>query len=292
MLFFQIVLLAGYAYAHLLSQKLHPRFQAVVHLALIVAALALLPIVPSDSWKPRGSENPTFYILLLLTVSVGLPYFVLSTTGPLIQQWFTRANAGRSPYRLYALSNLGSLLALISYPIYFESHFTRKTQATLWAFGLAAYGISCALCMKNLWNSTTPPNSALPDAQEARSTPCINDPPSTINCLLWFLLPACASILLLATTNKICQDVAVIPFLWILPLALYLLSFIICFDSPRWYLRLPFTLLLLAAFAGLWWALDRGSDSSIYKQLAVYCIGLFVCAMVCHGELYRLRPEP
>src|SRR3954471_5631987 len=179
MLFFQIVLLAGYAYAHLLSQKLHPRFQAVVHLALIVAALALLPIVPSDSWKPRGSENPTFYILLLLTVSVGLPYFVLSTTGPLIQQWFTRANAGRSPYRLYALSNLGSLLALISYPIYFESHFTRKTQATLWAFGLAAYGISCALCMKNLWNSTTPPNSALSDAQEARSTHCINDPPCT-----------------------------------------------------------------------------------------------------------------
>jgi nitrate/nitrite transporter NarK len=290
MLFFQVLLLAGYAYAHLITSKLHPKAQALLHLALLVAALILLPIVPSDSWKPKGTENPTIHILLLLTVSLGLPYFVLSSTGPLIQHWFLQANPGRSPYRLYALSNIGSLLALLSYPFYFESHFTRKTQATMWGWALAAYALSCAFCIKKLWSSSSVTHHAsriTPDTQHAtRNTP-------TLNYFLWFLLPACASILLLATTNKICQDVAVIPFLWILPLALYLLSFIICFDSPRWYVRFPFVLLLLGAFAAIWWALSaKGDDASIYKQLSAYCVGLFICAMVCHGELYRLRPAP
>jgi len=298
MLFFQVFLLGGYAYAHILTQTLRPRAQAIVHLTLLAAALALLPIVPSDSWKPHGTENPTLYILLLLTISLGLPYFVLSATGPLIQHWFLRANPDRSPYRLYALSNVGSLLALLTYPFYFESHFTRRTQATMWAWGLAAYALSCALCIKNLWSRNT--QSINPSIHQSINPPIhqsIN--PSIhqstnplLDRLLWFLFPACASILLLATTNKICQDVAVIPFLWILPLALYLLTFIICFDSPRWYVRFPFTILLLAALAAIWWALDRGSDASIYKQLAAYCVGLFICAMVCHGELYRLRPDP
>src|SRR5206468_7917792 len=125
MLFFQVLLLGGYAYAHVISRYLKPRKQIIVHSIVLIAALVMLPIVPSDSWKPHGTENPTLYILLLLTISLGLPYFVLSSTGPLIQQWFLRANPDRSPYRLYALSNLGSLLALLTYPFYFESHFTR-----------------------------------------------------------------------------------------------------------------------------------------------------------------------
>src|SRR6476659_10243792 len=114
MLFFQLLLLAGYAYAHFTSRWLRPRPQAILHLVLLVAALAFLPITPSDSWKPRGDENPTLQILALLSVSLGLPYFVLSSTGPLMQQWFSREKPEKSPYRLYALSNVGSLLALLT----------------------------------------------------------------------------------------------------------------------------------------------------------------------------------
>ncbi len=303
MLFFQVLLLGGYAYAHFSSRWLKPRTQAIAHLFLLAAALSLLPITPSDSWKPHGGADPTLQILALLAVSIGLPYFVLSTTGPLLQQWFSRAQPGRSPYRLYALSNVGSLLALVSYPFFFETHFTRKIQAGLWAWGLGAYVLCCGFCAIRLWKSERRMQNAECRMQNERpvfmphaagNTPAlaINSQPSTLNRLLWLLLPACASVLLLATTNKLCQDVAVIPFLWVAPLALYLLSFIICFDSPRWYVRYPFTLALIAALGGLCWALSNGSDLSLSKQVAIYCGGLFVCCMVCHGELYRLKPDP
>jgi len=310
MLFFQVLLLGGYAYAHVTSRWLKPRTQAIVHLVLLAAALALLPITPSDSWKPHGGGNPTLQILALLAVSLGLPYFVLSATGPLIQQWFSRAKPGVSPYRLYALSNVGSLLALVSYPFFFETHFTRKTQAGLWAWGLVVYVVCCGFCALRLFKSEVqspeskvqrqetgvgsqyPESNNPPHATPPAPAPAINSQLSTINCLQWLLLPACASVLLLATTNKLCQDVAVIPFLWVLPLALYLLTFIICFDNPRWYARFPFTLALIAALAGLCWALFNGSDLTLSKQVALYCGGLFLCCMVCHGELYRLKPDP
>src|ERR1035437_8692615 len=303
MLFFQVLLLGGYAYAHFTSRWLKPRKQAVVHLVLLAAALALLPITPNDAWKPHGAGNPTLQILTLLAVSLGLPYFVLSSTGPLIQQWFSRAKPGVSPYRLYALSNLGSLLALVSYPFFFETHFTRKFQAGLWAWGLVAYVICCGFCAVRLWKSEGRRKNAecrMQNAEDASTehAPCttqhapINSLRSTLNHLLWLLLPACASVLLLATTNKLCQDVAVIPFLWVAPLALYLLSFIICFDNPRWYARLPFMLALMAAWGGICWALFKGPTVSIQLQLSIYSAGLFICCMVCHGELYRLRPDP
>jgi hypothetical protein len=325
MLFFQVLLLGGYAYAHFTSRWLKPRTQAIVHLVLLAAALALLPITPSDSWKPHGGGNPTLQILTLLAVSLGLPYFVLSTTGPLIQQWFSRAKPGVSPYRLYALSNLGSLLALVSYPFFFETHFTRKIQAGIWAWGLLAYVVCCGFCAVRLWQSEvlrlkskvqsptsniqgqesesgdtqpstlTTADSAVPSSKfDVRSSvfDVPPSPPSPLHYLLWLLLPACASVLLLATTNKLCQDVAVIPFLWVVPLALYLLTFIICFDSPRWYARFPFTIALIAALGGLCWALFNASDLALSKQVALYCGGLFICCMVCHGELYRLKPDP
>ena len=302
MLFFQVLLLGGYAYAHFTSRWLKPRTQAVAHFVLLAAALALLPITPSDSWKPHGGGNPTLQILALLAVSLGLPYFVLSTTGPLIQQWFSRARPGVSPYRLYALSNVGSLLALVSYPFFFETHFPRKAQAGLWAWGLVAYVLCCGFCAVRLWKlegrrQKVEGRMQKAEAGVAEQAPeataaAINSQPSTLNYFLWLLLPACASVLLLATTNKLCQDVAVIPFLWVVPLALYLLSFIICFDSPRWYVRFPFTLALIAALGGLCWALYNGADLSLSRQVALYCGGLFVCCMVCHGELYRLKPDP
>ena len=153
MLFFQMLLLGGYAYAHFTARWLKPRNQAILHLALLAVALALLPITPADSWKPDGGGNPTLQILVLLTVSLGLPYFVLSSTGPLMQHWFSRTNPGVSPYRLYALSNVGSLLALVSYPIYFEMHFSRKMQAMLWGWGLAVYAIGCGFCAIKLWKT-------------------------------------------------------------------------------------------------------------------------------------------
>jgi hypothetical protein len=287
LLFFQVVLLAGYAYAHASSKWLKPRGQAMLHLALLVAAVACLPIIPSESWKPKGGENPTLQILKLLGATLGAPYFVLSSTGPLLQQWFSRTNSSASPYRLYALSNIGSLLALVSYPIWFETHFTRRTQALLWGWGLAVYVACCAICAIKVWKLASLKSDSEAAGGENLET-CTGT--SVVSRLLWVFLPACASVLLMATTNKMCQDVAVIPFLWVLPLALYLLSFIICFDSPRWYLRFPFMLALIAAMCAICWALFEGTDASIYWQIGIYSGGLFICCMVCHGELYRLRP--
>jgi len=302
MLFFQVVLLGGYAYAHLTSRWLKPRTQIIVHLVVLLAALAWLPITPSNSWKPTGAENPTVQILALLVASLGLPYFVLSTTGPLLQQWFSRTHPGRSPYRLYALSNVGSLAALLSYPAFFENHFTRKTQASLWGMGLFVFVVGCAFCASKVWKANSQPKSASEtpkqDAEQNRtvdSTDTTKDgPPRTtlVTRSLWLLFPACASVLLLATTNKMCQDVAVIPFLWVIPLAVYLLSFIICFDNSRWYARGPFLLALAAALAATCWVLSRRPETGILVHLGIYSAGLLVCCIVCHGELYRLRPDP
>src|SRR5208282_718268 len=203
------------------------------------------------------------------------------------------------PFRLYALSNFGSMLALLSFPFYFETQFTRTLQARLWGWGLAVYAISCGFCALKLWQAKDVEGRATSDVEQRtkakirnQPSPTLNLQPPAFNRLLWLLLPACASTLLLATTNMICQEVAVIPFLWILPLSLYLLTFIICFDSPRWYVRLPFGLALIAALGGVCWVLLQGTAASIVLQLSVYSGGLFICCMVCHGELYRLRPDP
>lgn len=289
MLFFQVVLLAGYAYAHLSTRLLRPRAQAVLHLLLVVAALALQPITPAESWKPTGETDPVWHILLLLTCSLGLPYFVLSATGPLMQQWFSRTSPGISPYRLYALSNVGSLLALLSYPFFFELHFTRHEQAVGWGVGLGVYALGCLWCVRRTWKSVGALEATATDETGPMSPPTWAPVGQR---LLWLLLPACASVLLLATTNKMCQDVAVIPFLWVLPLALYLLSFIVAFDSPRWYERTPYALVLVAALASVSWVMFAGTNASLLVQVGVYSAGLFVFCLVCHGELYRLRPPP
>lgn len=304
MLFFQVLLLGGYAYAHFLSRTFRPRTQAVLHLLLLGLALACLPIVPSEAWKPGPESNPTLRILILLTASLGLPYLVLSATGPLMQQWFSQSYPGRSPYRLYALSNAGSLLALLSYPFFFETQLTRRAQADLWAWGLIGYAAFAAVCALTLWRKAgkplpRPTGVPLDPPADAQAAPLslpdsdpASPPPSILTRVLWLLLPACGSVLLLAATNKLCLDVAVFPFLWVLPLSLYLLTFIICFDSPRWYARLPFTLALVLASAGICWALAHGANWPLWKQATVYGGGLFVCCMVLHGELYRLRPDP
>jgi spermidine synthase len=290
MLFFQVILFAGYAYAHLSSRWLKPRAQILLQLALVAGALLLLPITPSNAWKPASVEQPVMQILLLLLATLGLPYFVLASTGPLMQQWFSKTNKGVSPYRLYALSNVGSLLALLSYPLFVETHFTRKEQGHWWGAGLLVYAICTGICAAGYWRARPAAISSADKECEALDRQA--SAPTVSVKALWLLLPACASLLLLAVTNKLCQDVAVIPFLWILPLALYLLSFIICFDSPRWYARVPFALALVAASGGICWVLHIGSDASLFQQVSAYAGALFVCCMVCHGELYRLRPAP
>ena len=291
MLFFQLLLLGGYAYAHAVSRYLKPRTQTILHGVLLLAALASLPITPSDTWRPNPGDDPAWRILALLTASLGLPYLVLSATGPLLQEWFRRSVPGASPYRLYALSNLGSLLALISYPFYFETTLTRLAQAQFWSWGLGFYAASCGFCAWRVWKNSSLATPATTSPPAAEPNPDLA-PPSTYQRALWICLPAVASTLLLAGTNKMCLDVASIPFLWVLPLALYLLSFIISFDSPRWYSRFWFTLLLGGALVGVCVALFAGADMPIVHQVVVYSAALFIGSMICHGELYRLRPPP
>ncbi len=288
MLFFQMLLLGGYAYAHATSRFLKPRAQAALHVGLLLAALATLPITPSDTWKTHAAGDPTWHILALLAASLGLPYLVLSATGPLMQEWFRRTSPGASPYRLYALSNVGSLLALVSYPFYFETQFTRAAQAKFWSWGLVFYAACAAFCAWRVWRRPEP-DAAQRSAEAAEAEA---PRPGLGQRLLWLCLPACASILLLAVTNKMCQDVAVIPFLWVLPLGLYLLTFIISFDGPRWYSRFYYTLALAGAMVAVCVALFEGADMPIVQQVAIYSATMFVGCMICHGELYHLKPHP
>lgn len=286
MLFFQVVLFAGYAYAHLSLKWLGLRGQCALHLGLMGLALAVLPITPGDGWRPDATGNPVLQILLLLCGTVGAPYFVLSSTGPLVQAWFSRAESGTSPYRLYALSNVGSVLGLVTYPFLVEPALTTETQGSLWSWGFAAYVLCAALCIRRIWNA--PANGT--SAAAAESAPPVAAPPSTGDRWLWFALAACASVMLLATTNQVCLDVAVIPFLWVLPLTLYLVSFILCFDHERWYPRRTYAIALVVSMSGLCWMLYYGTKMPIVSQVVVHFTALFVCCMVCHGELVRLKP--
>ena len=280
MLFFQVALLAGYGYAHLALSRLGRR-QWVVQVGLLVLAVATLPIVPGERWKPVTSADPTWRILGLLSVSVGLPYLTVAATGPLLQGWLARVAPGRSPYRLYALSNLASLGALLTYPVVVEPMLTRRAQAIVWSVGFFGFAILCAVCAF-LSRSGVAMQSHGAKPQAAKT--------SVFTRLLWVLLPACGTMLLLATTNKICQEVAVIPFLWIVPLSLYLLTFVIAFDGPRWYRRGVMLWLLPVAVAGVTTVMFLGSGFVIAVQLGTYCAALFIACMICHGELARLKP--
>ncbi len=310
MLFFQVVLFAGYCYAHLLQRWLAPRRQAIVHLAVVAAGLALLPILPGPYWKPHDSSNPTWQILLLLTGTVGLPYFALSATSPLVQSWFSGVWPHRSPYRLYALSNAGSLVALLSYPFLFEPAFDLRLQSLLWSGAFLLYAALSAVTLASVWRlghlpqddpqpENSPPSNAA--ALSGKKYPpkenvTASEPRSSIwlDRLRWLALPACASLMLLAVTNHLCQDVAVVPFLWVVPLALYLLSFIITFDHSRWYVRWLWAAAAVVALVGsVANDLTQSFNTlSLQEELALYLGAMFSVCMVCHGELARLKPSP
>lgn len=288
MVFFQVALLAGYAYSDWISRRLVPKRQVTIHVLLLATSLLFLPIIADQNWKPAGTEDPTLLILGLLLATIGLPYFLLSTTGPLIQAWVARAVLGTHVYRYFSLSNMASLLALVSYPFLIEPHAALLGQAYGWS---AAYAAFAVLCAGSGWYFLRHLHALPAPAHAAAHTTEGDWDPGWRDYLLWLLPSAMGSWLLLAVTNHITQNIAPIPFLWLLPLTLYLLSFVLCFESDRWYRRgffLPAAaaLLLLCAY-GL-----QDSDISVSVKVAipVYSAGLFVLCMFLHGELARLRP--
>lgn len=292
MLFFQLLLLAGYAYAHLSLDHLSPASQGRWHLLLLLLALLSLPITPSSDWKPDAEGDPSLTILLLLFISVGLPFFILGATSPLLQAWFVRVCPRRFPYPLYALSNLGSLFALLSYPFLFEPYFSLGWQAKGWSVGFIGFVLLCGGLALDFANQAGA-GKICQTPLEVDDHLCIADHVSPgILWGLWLALPTATSVLLLAVTNALCQDVASVPFLWIVPLSVYLLSFIFCFARHHWYRRHLFLPMAVLGVFGLMIALDRGAQLSLGWLVVLYSFGLFACCMICHGELFRLRPQP
>jgi len=304
LVFFQSTLLAGYAYADL-THKLGTRRQTYLHIALLLLSLLALPILASEAWKPQGSEEPIGRILLLLTVTIGLPYFLLSTTTPLLQAWFVGRFHAAVPYRLFALSNFASLLALLGFPLLFEPSFDLRQLGWGWS---ALYTLFVILCAATGLASVRLASAS--GATEAASTPASTAPPPALATqLLWLALSGMGSVMLLAVSNHVTQNIASVPFLWVVPLSLYLITFILCFDHPRWYVRPLFVVLLLvlvplmaANIASLHVSLPDwlsnateallGRSAGFILLVALFMAGLFVACMFCHGELARLKPDP
>jgi len=317
MLFFQIVLFLGYLYAHVTSVHLQARGRLFLHLMVLALALASVLVnrlIPPLSLRPTGAEteSPLLQVLLLLGATVGLPYFALSSTGPLLQKWYSES-FNKSPYRLFALSNFGSLLALLSYPFFFEANWGIVSQAAMWSFGFVVFALCCGFCA---WQTYALSDQKRPVTEHPIETPISIDlesfPPSPLQMFGWIALPTLACILFLAVTNEVCQNIATVPLLWIVPLALYLLSFIVAFDQPKWYSRSIYgilTLFLIFILSNyteiVYFASDvlnsifglKGQDQILLSKLwwleaGLYFFTLFCMLVVCHGELARSKPSP
>jgi hypothetical protein len=296
MLFFQVALLAGYAYSHLVIRWLGPIRAAKLHGIGLVASLFFLPLIPSERWQPEAGSGAVAGILLVLVMTVGLPYLVLSTTGPLIQSWFVHVFPQRSPYRLFALSNLGSLLGLFAYPFLFEPWLKLSTQAWGWSALFLLYAVACAGCLilaiRKDEIAAPSADSPSPQSDMTHDFESMSSFHQVLRVLFWLVLAFVPSLLLVATTAQISQEVAVVPFLWTLPLGLYLLSFVICFDRPRWYHRgfwgVAMVITLILAVGCLY----AGPKARLGFQLMFYCGALFTVCVSCHGELVRLKPNP
>jgi hypothetical protein len=291
MVFFQGVLLAGYAYAHLITTRLPGRMSVLVHLAVMIAAIAALPLAIASGWGRPPAQGEAFWLLGLFTVSIGLPFFALSANGPLLQAWFARTGhpAAGDPYFLYAASNIGSFLALISYPLVVEP-FTRLGQQTFgWSLGFYTLIVLIAACGLLLLRSRDMlPQPVTRPIAGGGMTPAAA--PTWRDAALWTALAAVPSGLLIAVTAHLSTDVAAAPFLWVAPLALYLLTFVVVFSSKpliphRWMLLAqPVVVGLLVALIA-YNPLDR-----IFTVMGVHVVAFFVLTMVCHGELARRRP--
>ena len=303
MLFFQILLFIGYVYAHLVSTYAKPKALAIIHTCVIVTAILMLPVLPDPVWKPTAGVAPTWRILALLTVCVGLPFFLLSSSAPLIQVWWQRTKGGE-PYRLYALSNAGSLLALMMFPLFFEPLMWTSTQGTVWSVAFVLLG---AMLVAGAWHASraTPPAPAKtseigkPEARPKKPKKSGKSKPQKVETpwqptwpvrAAWLLLPATAVVLLLATTSHVCQDMAVVPFLWIVPLVIYLVTFIICFGKSTGYRRGWCAGLLIISTYGCAVLYRAHNPPDFTIALVINLAALFACCMLCHGELVRLKP--
>lgn len=291
LMFFQLLLLGGYAYAHAL-QKLPARRQAAVHTVLLAltlgtgAVLSLVwksPVLPGPALRPDGTGSPVAGILRLLLISIGPAYFLLSSSASLLQAWFHRTGSGASPYKFYVISNAASLLALLSYPFLVEPLLPVRAQALAWSGGFAVYAALCIRCAGRLRNA--PPRSAAPAAQAAPAVPFSVK-------ALWTLLAFCGGLALMSVTSQMTQDVPPVPFLWILPLSLYLLSYIIGFleGQRRW--QDVYIYLLLCAFGAAWHLMHAGLEAGFAQQIAAYSFILLAVCLFCHNALYRTRPDP
>ncbi len=300
MLFFQGVLLGGYAYAHFIVNRFKIEKQVFIHAIALTVTFLWLPMAPPDWVKPDDVSWPVLRVLLVLLVSVGGPFLLVSATAPLLQSWFSRAYPGRSPYRLYALSNTGSLLGLFAYPFVVERLLRLTTQAWVWSLAYFVFAVLCITTgckVKGRVESLKASSNEASDEVEQSIEPPQSDSgegkAGLTDIIFWLALSACGSVMLLAVTNQLCQNVAAVPFLWVVPLGLYLVTFIFCFEADGWYRRGLFGMLWPVALGmGLWLDLGAFASVGLQAQIVMYCFILFVCCMVCHGELARLRPHP
>jgi spermidine synthase len=292
LVFFQVVLLLGYFYADFLSRR-PLRTQAVVHALLLLAACAMLPVIPDAAWKPSGQGDPSAGVLAVLAATIGLPYLAVCTTGPLAQSWVARLHAGDAPrqakvYRLFALSNLAALAALVVYPFVLEPVFALHAQAIAWSVG---FGLFAVLAIVSVVAVAKAKPMSTANATEAPARPTL--PLSWKDQLLWLVLAALGTVALLAVSAFITQDIASVPMLWIVPLALYLLSFVLCFHSDFWYRRWLFWPAVVVLPPVMGWYLNTPQRSlPIAAAIGLYCIGLFAICMFANGELARARPGP
>jgi hypothetical protein len=289
LVFFQLTLLGGYTYSDLSNRLLKPKMQSGLHIALLLISLAALPIVAATGWKPVGTEDPLWRILGLLLLTIGLPYFMLSTTAPLVQSWFAREHAdpkiAERVYRFFALSNLGALLGLLAYPFAIETWVATRTQAMGWSVG---YAVFVMLCIGSAWRAR---NLKVDVPATDMATETVGSAPQIKEYGLWFALAALPSLMLLAVTNHITQNVASIPFMWVLPLTLYLLTFVLCFEGRNFYVRKFLLWPTLAIVIAMAWGLTTNYGFlAINIAIPLYCAGLFLVCMFCHGELAAAKP--
>jgi spermidine synthase len=283
MLFFQASLLLGYLYAHALTRLFSLKRQAMIHAALLLLAIATLPILPNARWQPKPGDDPTWGVFAVLATCVGLPYTLLSASSPLLQSWYAAKKLGDLPYRYFALSNAGSLLALLAYPVAVEPFLAGHQQAWFWSIAFGGFAILCAATalVAARAKQVLAVETVVAMAGETASITTV---------FLWLALSACASVLLLSVTNLLTQNIAPMPLLWVVPLSVYLLTFILCFEGGHWYRRIVYIPLLLPALACLASASGELENGEIRLVVPILTLALFVCCMACHGELARLKP--
>ncbi|MGB9467604.1 MAG: fused MFS/spermidine synthase [Candidatus Acidiferrum sp.] len=287
LVFFQTALLLGYLYADATTRRLAPKRQSALHLGLLLVSLLWLPIAPQIFWRSHVTIDPAWRILGLLTFSIGLPFVLLSATSPLLQTWYARGGSGRSPYHLFSLSNLASLLALLSFPFLIEPHLSSRRQGVLWS---SIYGLFVICCAVAAWLSRNNGQFAFA-ASELSDAAGENTRPTFRKKLLWLSLSACGSMMLLAVTNHLSQNVAPVPLLWVIPLALYLLSFTLVFAKRRFYSRWFVARLQAVALGCAGYAIyDSSTTHAIQISVPLFCCALFIVCLFCHGELARRKP--